>query len=113
MPGAGDSLPNQKESDGMFRKCRRLFDLFAILGALAVLPDLWKLISPVAQSGFSWITEHPVSIVPLSFYLSAVLVKTYLISFSNPVSVKGFFRFGGFRENPTRDAILIGLPIAM
>ena len=92
----------------MFRKCRRLFDLIAILGALAILPELWKTISPVAESGFSWITEHPAFIAPVSAYLSAVLVKTYLISFSIPLSVKAFFRYGGFRANPTRDVILIG-----
>jgi hypothetical protein len=69
----------------MFRKCRRLFDLVAILGALAILPELWKTISPVAESGFSWITEHPAFIAPVSAYLSAVLVKTYLISFSIPL----------------------------
>jgi hypothetical protein len=74
----------------MFRKCRRLFDLVAILGALAILPELWKTISPVAA------------------YLSAVLVKTYLISFSIPLSVKAFFRYGGCRENPVRDVIIIG-----
>ena len=66
------------------------------------------MISPVVESGFSWIIEHPASIVPVSAYLSAVLVKTYLISFSIPISVKAFFRYGGFRENRTRDVILIG-----
>ena len=84
----------------MFRKCRRLFDLVAILGALAILPDLWKTISPVAESGFSWITEHPAFIAPASAYLSAVLVKTYLVSFSIPLSVKSVFALEDSERTP-------------
>ena len=93
----------------MFRRCRRLFNLVAPLGMLAVLPDLWKVISPVLHSGFTWVTEHPAFIVPVSFYLAAVLVKVYLASFTIPLTFRAFFRYTGLRENPTRIVVLSGI----
>jgi hypothetical protein len=93
----------------MFRICRRLFNLIAPLGMLAILPDLWKVALPALHSGFDWVTEHPASIVPVSFYLAAVLVKSYLVSLRVHLSVRAFFRYAGLRENPVRIAVLSGL----
>ena len=96
----------------MFRKCRRLFNLVAPLSMLAILPELWKVMSPLLHSGFGWVTEHPASIVPVSFYLAAVLVKVYLASLTVPLGIRAFFRYAGLRENPVRIAILSGLTCA-
>jgi hypothetical protein len=100
---------NENETDTMFRKCRRLLSLVAPLGMLAILPDLWKVMSPVLHLGFDWVTEHPVSIVPVSFYLAAVMVKSYLASLRACLTVRAFFRYAGLRENPVRIIILSGL----
>jgi hypothetical protein len=96
----------------MFRKIWRMFNLVAPLGMLAIFPELWKVMSPVLNSGFIWVTEHPAFIVPVSFYLAAVLVKVYLASLTIPLTVRAFFRYAGLRENPTRIVVLSALMCA-